>query len=399
MADTASDFLVERLHDRGIRRIYGFPGDGINGEVPGDQWQKEGDGGMAQDAATPWHVEASRYPATGPDIDKYRFLLRYAILAPSSHNTQPWLFRVYDDHLEVIADRSRALPVVDPIDRELVISCGGAIGMIRASLLRFGYSGDIELLPDSADKDLLARVKLGSPHEPTLADQARFAAISRRRSTRRKFEDEPLPPGLAEELGELAQLDELELAVITGSEAKSDVAELVAEADREQHKDPDFRKELSEWLSSRRTSSRDGMSLASFGAPDILSSVGGFIIRTLDVGRRVAANDKRLASNSPALVVIATRDDSPRDWLAAGMMHVTALLAVTARGLTAAYLNQPIELAKFRARLKGLAGVSGVPQLLFRIGRGPEVKPSVRRDLEEVLVRPPRARVKSYAQS
>lgn len=31
MADTASDFLVQRLYDWGIRRIYGFPGDGING--------------------------------------------------------------------------------------------------------------------------------------------------------------------------------------------------------------------------------------------------------------------------------------------------------------------------------------------------------------------------------
>src|SRR4051794_23400859 len=28
---TASDFLVERLHAWGIRRIYGYPGDGING--------------------------------------------------------------------------------------------------------------------------------------------------------------------------------------------------------------------------------------------------------------------------------------------------------------------------------------------------------------------------------
>jgi pyruvate dehydrogenase (quinone) len=31
MADTASDFLVKRLYGWGIRRIYGFPGDGING--------------------------------------------------------------------------------------------------------------------------------------------------------------------------------------------------------------------------------------------------------------------------------------------------------------------------------------------------------------------------------
>ena len=31
MADTTSDFLVQRLHAWGVRRIYGFPGDGING--------------------------------------------------------------------------------------------------------------------------------------------------------------------------------------------------------------------------------------------------------------------------------------------------------------------------------------------------------------------------------
>src|SRR5215204_602321 len=33
MADTASDFLVNRLHEWGVRRIYGYPGDGINGVV------------------------------------------------------------------------------------------------------------------------------------------------------------------------------------------------------------------------------------------------------------------------------------------------------------------------------------------------------------------------------
>jgi pyruvate dehydrogenase (quinone) len=31
MAATASDYLVQRLHDWGIRRVFGFPGDGING--------------------------------------------------------------------------------------------------------------------------------------------------------------------------------------------------------------------------------------------------------------------------------------------------------------------------------------------------------------------------------
>src|SRR5712691_9750299 len=30
MSDTTADFLLERLHENGVRRIYGYPGDGIN---------------------------------------------------------------------------------------------------------------------------------------------------------------------------------------------------------------------------------------------------------------------------------------------------------------------------------------------------------------------------------
>ena len=31
MADTVSDFLIKRLHEWGVRHIFGYPGDGING--------------------------------------------------------------------------------------------------------------------------------------------------------------------------------------------------------------------------------------------------------------------------------------------------------------------------------------------------------------------------------
>jgi len=44
MAETTSDFLVKRLGEWGVRRIYGYPGDGINGIMAGD----EGDAGGAR---------------------------------------------------------------------------------------------------------------------------------------------------------------------------------------------------------------------------------------------------------------------------------------------------------------------------------------------------------------
>lgn len=74
----------------------------------------------AYDAA--WRVDESELAANATPADKLRFALRYAVLAPSSHNTQPWRFIVDGETVTLNADRLRALPVADPCDRELIIS-------------------------------------------------------------------------------------------------------------------------------------------------------------------------------------------------------------------------------------------------------------------------------------
>jgi len=56
-----------------------------------------------------------------------RRALELAVQAPSSHNSQPWRFRVREAEIELWADTSRQLHVVDPDARELTISCGAAL--------------------------------------------------------------------------------------------------------------------------------------------------------------------------------------------------------------------------------------------------------------------------------
>ncbi|TFZ03494.1 Acg family FMN-binding oxidoreductase [Ramlibacter rhizophilus] len=340
---------------------------------------------MARDPEAEWRIDPSDYPASGSAAQRLRFLLRYAILAPSSHNTQPWLFRLAGDELELLADRRRALPVVDPHDRALVISCGAALGLLQVAMRRFGHAGDIELLPPG-DADRLARVRLGPPHAATDTDRLRFEAIAARRTTRKAFASEPLPAGLAEDLHEIARLHGTQAALVTAHEDKAAIAALVARGDRAQFADPSFRRELGAWVHSRRAASRDGISGANFGMPDLMSALGGLVVRTFDMGGGVAAKDEQIATASPALLVVATTQDTPRDWLAAGASHAQMLLAITAAGLTAAYLNQPIEVSELRPALREAAGTAGAPQLLLRLGRGPRIPPAVRRPVAEVLL-------------
>jgi len=81
-----------------------------------------------------WQVSADDFPAEGSSEEKLWFVVRYAILAPSSHNTQPWRFRIHGNVVEVHADFTRALPVVDPENRELIMSCGAAVFHLRAAI-------------------------------------------------------------------------------------------------------------------------------------------------------------------------------------------------------------------------------------------------------------------------
>lgn len=337
-----------------------------------------------------WAIDATHYPAGSEPQDRMRFLLGYAILAPSGHNTQPWLFRLVPNGVDLIADRTRCLPVVDPNDRALIISCGAALGHLRTAMRFFGEEPSIALLPDKNDPDLLARLTFAGARRPSSADAALFQAITRRRTTRKIYADEPLPADLAATLLAMAHSEQCELAIIREDEGKRVIASLVARGDHAQMGDPAFRRELASWVHSRRAASRDGMSGAAFGMPDVLSAVGGLVIRTFDMGDRQAATDEAIAIGSPALMVLATPGDEAGDWLHAGMALSSILLSVTAAGWTSAYLNQPVETDQLRPQLRAAAGLRGHPQLLCRTGRAAAIDPAVRRPVSEVLMDEPR---------
>lgn len=332
------------------------------------------------------YVEAlDEFPITGTRQDRLRAAVRYAVRAPSSHNTQPWCFQLVGETLELRADRSRALPVVDPDDRELVISCGGALFHMCLALRHFGSAPQVERLPSADDADLLARVHIAGPWERTAEDRALFQAISRRRTNRQPFEDRHLPAGLGAVLEAAAQAEGAWLHVFRTPEARSAIASLVAEADRIQMADKRFRRELAAWLRANWSDRRDGMPGFALGFGDVMAAAGPLIVRTFDVGRGRAAHDEELAEGSPLLALLGTALDTPYQWLQAGEALSHVLLRAQVDDVSASFLNQPIELVELRPRLELVAGRPGYPQMLLRLGHGCEVPETPRRPVSDVL--------------
>ncbi len=79
------------------------------------------------------------------------YMMEQAVKAPSGHNTQPWLFRVQKDRIQI-------LPAVDPDNRELFISLGCATENLCIAAEAKGYaplpvfsgSGEITVLLSEA---------------------------------------------------------------------------------------------------------------------------------------------------------------------------------------------------------------------------------------------------------
>lgn len=332
------------------------------------------------------YIEAlDEFPITGTADEKLRATVRYAILAPSSHNSQPWAFRVAGDALELRADRSRALPVLDPDDRELVISCGAALYYLRAALRHFGCAPQVERLPDSRDPDLLARVRVGGTCERTATDEALFRAMAKRHTNRLPFADRHLPERFGAALEEAARAEGAWLHVFRTPEARAAVADLVAEGDRIQMSDKRFRRELAAWLRPNWTVRGDGMPGEALGLGDVMAAAGPLVIRTFDIGRGRGARDQELAAGSPLLTLLGTSRDTPYHRLEAGEALSHVLLRAQVDGVSASFLNQPVEVVELRPRLQIVTGRTGFPQLLLRCGYGREVGATPRRPVAEVL--------------
>jgi hypothetical protein len=313
----------------------------------------------------------------------FRDAVRSAALAASSRPARPWAFSLRGDTLELYADRSRAFPVVDPVGRESIIGCGAALFQLAIALHAAGHAVGVELLPEPADRDLLARVRLDAPRPATAGDRALIAALERGSTDGLANDDRAIAPHILSLLLGAARVEGAWLGFVDAPSLRRALAGLVAEASRRQGGDPRGRRERA--FRAHRDDGVLGTALPEYviGFPTWLPDLGAPVPRT--AGRDPALPARALAwvERAPTVAVLTTRGDAPADWLTAGQALARVLLTARAAGVSASYLNQPIEVPELRPRVADLVrdaadpGVPGrrggmpadaTPQIVLRLG-------------------------------
>jgi hypothetical protein len=287
---------------------------------------------------------------------------RSSLRAPSVFNTQPWIWRITGERMELHSDPARRLEVTDAEGRLLLLSSGGALHHARIALAAEGWQVSVRRVPDERRPDLLADLQIVGRGAADPAARELVGAISRRRTDRRGFGERRVPDETLNRLRRLVEAQGAYLHVVPDDRV-AELAVSVDEAADVELFDPAYRTELTRWT-SRPAWTGDGVPPSTAVEPAL---------------RRVPVRNF-LPDGSPGLLAGADQDqgavfvilygngDRPDDLLRGGEAMSALLLQATAEGVSSAPISEAVEIAWPRMLLRRLLSGIGEPYLIVRLG-------------------------------
>jgi hypothetical protein len=169
-------------------------------------------------------------------------LVRYSALAPSSHNTQCWKFRLQPGSITIEPDLARRCPIVDPDDHHMFVSLGCATENLAQASLANGLRADAQYNAAGAGS---VEIRL----EATKAiESPLFQAISERQCTRGDYDGKSIASGELQLLERAGRGKGVRVLLLTERAEMERVLEYVVAGNTAQMNDAAFVTELKAWI-------------------------------------------------------------------------------------------------------------------------------------------------------
>lgn len=359
----------------------------------------------------------SGWSGPGADAaDPRRTALAYALLAPNAHNIQPWLVDLRErDTVVLRVDRQRLLPETDPFSRQILISQGTFLGLLRIAAAEQGYRIDLELFPegefatDAIDDRPVARCRFVAADGggPAGAPDPLFAEILHRRSNKEVYRPEPLTIAHADQLttslhhqGEQpGQPSGWRCDIAREGTLVARLRDLTAEAIRIEMSTPRTHREsvmLTRVGSREIARHRDGI--------DLHGPMFWWVKRLGLMTPEKAMTPGTLAyqggldyalgwsQSTPSFGWLTSPDNSRTRQVESGEAYVRLNLLATALGVAMHPVSQLLqeypEMRPLQQAFLSAVGATepGHVQMLFRLGYADVVPPSPRRDLGDLMI-------------
>jgi hypothetical protein len=329
------------------------------------------------------HIRRASTVPTDGELDA-KELVRFASLAASSHNTQPWKFQILPNKITIFPDYSRRCPVVDPDDSHLFKSLGcAAENMVHAAAAQ-RFSADVRFDPEH--DAVVVALKLDASAQATDL----FHAITKRQCTKVAYDGSKLDESELRKLEEAGSGHGVRTIFLLSDEQKDALTDFVTRGNTAQLSDAAFRDELVSWIRfnpgmALRTG--DGLSGRTSGQPSIPAWLARWIMGLVLTPGGQAKTDAANIKSSAGIAVFASDGDDKAAWVETGRTYQRFALQAAALDIRTAFINQPIEVRLLRPQFESWLGLDGeYAQLMVRFGHGPLAPFSLRRPVEDVIV-------------
>jgi hypothetical protein len=351
-------------------------------------------------------IAAWRGPGGEPDVR--RWILGYAILAPHSHNLQSWMIDLRrSDEITLYCDLSRTLPQTDPWSRQIMMSHGTFLELLDIATRERGLRAEIELFPEGEfdarriDGRPVARIRL-APDSAVQRDPL-FGQILRRHTNREAYQAKAPPPAAIERITASVASYAVRIGFVANDQPELLARHRAIAADAWRIELSTPRTILESYKVMRVGPKeiahyRDGISVNGL-LPRALVALGLF-----DRSKAPAPGDAAVKSqikdfnakleSTLAFFWMVTEGNDRRTQINVGRAYVRAQLAATLDGLSMQPLSQALEEYAEQARpyaqiheLLGAQTPRYTVQMWTRLGYGPTIGPSPRRELAEHIIK------------
>lgn len=312
-------------------------------------------------------------------------IIKDATSAPSSHNTQPWKFKIDKQQIIITPDFTKRLKVVDPDDHALFISLGCALENLLLSAKAHGYSPKVEMnFTGDQNEIIVDLLKNGNEQKDFLYD-----FVATRQSTRNKYDAEPIVPDLIDQLKTSNSYDEVEIIFFTDKEQIKKLKPYIIEGSNRQFNNKEFVNELITWIRFNEKTAKkmgDGLWGPCTGSPNVPKFIGKIVVKNFTSAKSEVKRWSNLINKSAGFALFVAKDNSKVNWVKLGQSFQRFGLRATQLNIKHAHANMPCEELEVRKKLiRELNLLNKHPLLLVRFGYAEKMPYSFRRPVEEVL--------------
>lgn len=299
-------------------------------------------------------------------------ILQVATRAPSTHNSQPWLFDIRDTKLSIHLDSSISLPQSDPVGRYAHISIGFLLHHICILGLATGVHPVVKTGTDGALLDVWF-----TETKPDISVQRVANSLFTRRNRRGIFLQKSVPDDVLLHATRIPVFFPTifptpNIATLTRRADVHKMADLTALSMRRVYRNPHFRREMSRWIAPTGSGRMTGIPAYSLNVRPVFSWILPIIIRMFNIGSKLAFLNAQ-AIDSAAVSFGLSNDETPQGWVATGFLASHAILTLHSSGVSSSVFVASIESEDTRKEASRLFSFETALQFHFVAGFLPDV--------------------------